>query len=150
MAKAKPKVPAKARKSERPKAPPKAQGRKKILIIEDDQAIVDSLVVLLKSKYDLDSAGDGNIGLDKIKSFKPDLVILDLLMPERDGFDVARKIKGDPKLKSTPVIALSSFTEMYDMNFGQAGAERTMPSDVYLTKPLDPATLLREIKEYIG
>ena len=111
---------------------------------------MDSLVVLLKSKYMVDSAADGNLGLDKIKSFKPDLVILDLLMPERDGFDVARKLKGDPKLSRIPIIALSSFTEMYDMNFSQGGAEKTLPTEVYLTKPLDPATLLREIKDYIG
>jgi len=71
-------------------------------------------------------------------------------MPGRDGFDVARCIKGDPKLKKIPIIALSSFTELYDMNFGQGGAEKTLPTEVYLTKPLDPATLLREIKEHLG
>jgi CheY-like chemotaxis protein len=150
MAKAKSKAPAKAAKPESPKKDPKPAGRRKILIIEDDPAIVDSLVVLLKGKFDLDAANDGEEGLIKVKSFKPDLIILDLLMPGRDGFDVARRIKGDPKLKGIPIIALSSFTELYDMNFGQGGAEKTLPTEVYLTKPLDPATLLREIKEHLG
>jgi len=124
--------------------------KKKILIIEDDQAIVDSIAVLLKNDYEVDSAGNGNIGLEKVKSFKPDLIILDLLMPERDGFDVCRKLKEDDVLKGIPVIALSSFTELYDVRLGGDDTKGMLPSDIYLSKPLDPPTLLREIKEQIG
>lgn len=149
MAKSKEKVPAKGRREESGEKEHKPAGRRRILIIEDDQAIVDSLVVLLKGIYDLEAANDGAQGLLKVKSFKPDLIILDLLMPERDGFDVARSIKNDPKMKSIPIIALSSFTELYDMNFGQGGAEKSLPTEVYLSKPLDPPTLLREIKEQL-
>ena len=154
MAKARAKAKKAAPKSKKAqpaaKAKERAPGKRKILVIEDDPAIVDSLVVLLKSKYEVESAEDGEQGLARVKSFKPDLIILDLLMPERDGFDVARAIKKDPKLKSIPIIALSSFTELYDMSFGGEGAEKTLPTEVYLTKPLDPPTLLREIKEQIG
>ncbi|MEW6200530.1 MAG: response regulator [bacterium] len=124
--------------------------KKKILIIEDDQAMIDSLTILLKNNYDVDSAKDGNEGLEKIKTVKPDLIILDLLMPERDGFDVCKKLKTDEKLKKIPVIALSSFTEMYGMSFGDEATKGSLPSDVYLSKPLDPETLVREIKQYIG
>lgn len=124
--------------------------KKKVLIIEDDQAMIDSLTILLKNNYEVDSAKDGNEGLEKLASFKPDLVILDLLMPERDGFDVCHKMKNDENLKNIPVIALSSFTELYDVRFGDEETKGVLPSDVYLSKPLDPPTLLREIKEHIG
>ena len=123
--------------------------KKKILIIEDDRAIINSLTVLLKDEYDVDSAKDGNEGLDKVGSFGPDLIILDLLMPERDGFDVAKKLKSDEKLKEIPVIALSSFTELFDMRFGDEATKSSLPTEVYLSKPLDPDTLIREIKQHI-
>jgi putative two-component system response regulator len=124
--------------------------KKKILIIEDDAAIVDSLVALLKNEYETDTAKNGNEGLDKVASFKPDLVILDLLMPERDGFDVCKKIKESEAYKGIPVIALSSFTELYGMSFSGDDTKGMLPSEIYLSKPLDPPTLMREIKEHIG
>ena len=127
-----------------------AKARKKILIIEDDEVIVNALTVLLKKDFELDSAENGNVGLEKVQSFNPDLIILDLLMPEKDGFDVARKLKGDDKLKKIPIIALSSFTEMYDMSFGDDAGKSSLPSEVYLSKPLDPQTLMREIKQHLG
>jgi putative two-component system response regulator len=124
--------------------------KKKILIIEDDPAIVDSIAALLKTEYEVESANNGNIGLEKVASFKPDLIILDLLMPEKDGFDVCQRLKKDDTLKGIPVIALSSFTELYDMRFGTEETKGMLPSDIYLSKPLDPPTLLREIKDHIG
>jgi putative two-component system response regulator len=124
--------------------------KKKILIIEDDAAIVDSIKALLKNEYDVDSAQNGNVGLEKVASFKPDLIILDLMMPEKDGFDVCKKLKADEALKSIPVIALSSFTELYGMSFTGDDTKSMLPSEIYLSKPLDPPTLLREIKEHIG
>ncbi|MFA6449881.1 MAG: response regulator [bacterium] len=124
--------------------------KKKILIIEDDPAIVDSIAALLKTDYDVDSAKNGNEGLEKVASFKPELIILDLLMPEKDGFDVCKRLKTDEALKNIPVIALSSFTELYGMSFSGEDTKGMLPSDIYLSKPLDPKTLLREIKDHIG
>jgi CheY-like chemotaxis protein len=124
--------------------------KKKILIIEDDSAMIESISVLLRKEYEVDSATDGNAGLEKITSYKPDLIILDLLMPQRDGFEVAQKLKKDDALKNIPIIALSSFTELYGMSLSGEETKGTLPSDVYLSKPLEPATLLREIKEHLG
>lgn len=123
--------------------------KKKILIIEDDASIVDSVAALLKSSYDVDSAKNGNEGLEKVASYKPDLIILDLLMPERDGFDVAQRLKKDAATKKIPIIALSSFSELYGMSFSGEDTKGSLPSEVYLSKPMDPDTLLREIKSYI-
>ena len=122
----------------------------KILIIEDDQAIINSLVILLKNDYEVDYGKDGNEGLDKVKKFEPDLIILDLLMPERDGFDVSKRLKANADTKDIPVIVLSSFTELHDMTFSDDAAKASLPNEVYLTKPIDPPTLLRVIKRYLG
>ncbi|HOC91167.1 MAG TPA: response regulator [bacterium] len=124
--------------------------KSKILIIEDDPTIVSSLTILLKGEYEIDSAKNGAEGLEKVDSFKPDLIILDLLMPGVDGFEVCKQLKQQDKYKGIPVIALSSFTELYDMRFGDEDTKGSLPSDVYLTKPLDPPTLLREIKEQLN
>jgi CheY-like chemotaxis protein len=122
--------------------------KKKILIIEDDQVIIDSLTILLKSEYDIESALDGNEGLKQVKAVRPDLIILDLLMPEKDGFAVSKTLKDDEDLKSIPVIALSSFTELYGVSFSDESSKSSLPTEVYLTKPVDPSTLLRLIKKY--
>jgi len=123
---------------------------KKVLIIDDDPSIVESISAFLKSQYVIETAGNGKEGLEKIKAFGPDLIILDLLMPEKDGFDVCKTLKNDESLKSIPVITLSSFTELYDMRFGTEDTKRALPTDIYLSKPFEPATLLREIKTFIG
>jgi len=123
--------------------------KKKILIIEDDRAMVDSLTVLLKKDYEMSSAKDGVEGMKKAAEINPDLIILDLLMPEKDGFAVSRELKDDKKLKKIPVIALSSFTELHGMSFGDDAGKSSLPTEVYLTKPVDPPTLLRLIKKYL-
>lgn len=123
--------------------------KKKILIIEDDSAIVDTLVILLKNQYEVDSAPDGLEGLKKVKTFNPDLIILDLLMPEKDGFAVSKTLKADETLKSIPIIALSSFTELHGISFSGDEEKAQLPAEVYLSKPIDPPTLLRLISKYI-
>lgn len=126
-----------------------AEKKKKILIIEDDAAMVDALTILLKSDYDVNSAKDGAKGLEAAKKSSPDLIILDLLMPVKDGFAVSKTLKAEKALKDIPVIALSSFTELYGMSFEGEEGKDSLPTEVYLTKPVDPPTLLRLIKKYL-
>jgi len=121
--------------------------KKKVLVIDDDQAIIDSTTAILESNYEVETAMNGKAGLEKVDSFKPDVIILDLLMPGVDGFDVCRTLKEDEKYKGIPIIALSSFTELYGMRFGNDETKSQLPSEVYLSKPLDPQTLIREIEE---
>ena len=123
---------------------------KKVMIVDDDPSIVDSLSAFLKGSYEIETACNGREGLERIRAAKPDIIILDLLMPEKDGFDVCKTLKSDEELKQIPVITLSSFTELYDMRFGAEDTKRALPTDIYLSKPFDPATLLREIKALLG
>ena len=89
---------------------------KKILVIEDDKFLRELIVrKLLKSDYDVYEAADGEEGLKKIKEERPDLVLLDLVLPSIDGFDVLARIKEDSNIKSIPVIILSNLGQREDL-----------------------------------
>ena len=81
----------------------------KILIIEDDQIILQMYRdKFLHEKFLVDTASDGEEGCSKLQSFRPDVVLLDLLLPERNGFDVLKFWKNDPELNTIPIIVLTN------------------------------------------
>jgi DNA-binding response OmpR family regulator len=91
----------------------------KILIIEDDQFIRESIVQRLKKEgYEASAAIDGEEGIKKVKEEKPALVLLDLVLPVLDGFEVLTKMKEDPSLSSIPVIILSNLDQKEDVERG--------------------------------
>ena len=113
----------------------------KVLIIDDEKEMVDMVSERLMAKgFDIMQAFDGKEGLEKAHSGKPDLIVLDLMMPEMNGYDVCRKLKIDEKFKDTPVIILSAKFEPDDIRFG-----KEMGADAYLTKPLELDVLLHKI-----
>ena len=118
----------------------------KILIIEDDQALVKSLSRRLEAAgYQVDSVSDGFAALEKIHNEKPDLVILDLMLPEVDGYKVCRMLKFDETYEDIHVIMLAGRTQEEDRNKGlQMGA------DAYIVKPFENRDLLRKIEEFLG
>jgi DNA-binding response OmpR family regulator len=122
----------------------------KILIIDDDTAIVESLKVLLSIKgYETETACDGEEGLCKAKDFCPDLVLLDLLLPQQDGFVIFKQLRLSAATQKTPVIVLSSFSERPDLPSGESlGAELT--PDMFMPKPVDPIKLLDKIKSLLS
>lgn len=112
---------------------------KKILVIDDEVAIRDLIELILKREnYQVKTAENGMIGLQEISSFEPDLVLLDLMLPDYSGYDVCREIG---KKSTIPVIMLSAKNEIIDKVLGlELGAED------YLTKPFDNRELLARIK----
>jgi len=91
----------------------------KILIIEDDKFLRELMAQkLLALKYDIVQAIDGEDGLKKVKETKPDLVLLDLILPGINGFEVLEKIKADPEISSIPVIILSNLGQREDIEKG--------------------------------
>lgn len=118
----------------------------KILIIEDDQALVKSLSRRLEAAgYEVDSVSDGFAALEKIHNEKPNLVILDLMLPEVDGYKVCRMLKFDEAYKDTPVIMLTGRTQEEDRNKGLR-----MGADAYIIKPFENRELLRKIEELLA
>lgn len=113
-----------------------------ILIVEDEADIVDLVRYNLeKEGYRVQSAADGEKGLERIRSSPPALVVLDLLLPKLDGLAVCREMRGDPRTKAVPVLMLTARGEEMDKLAGfEAGA------DDYLTKPFSPRELVARVK----
>lgn len=89
---------------------------KKILFIEDERALQKTLGDLLRGEgYEVQSAYDGETGLEMVKTEKPDLILLDLILPKLHGFDVLKRIKEDPEIRDIPLIVLTNLEDMGDV-----------------------------------
>jgi len=126
----------------------KRDRRKKILVVDDDKIIVETLVQALEEDqygYDVYSAADGFEARLQIAHFKPDLLILDIRMPNIDGYEVCRKIKSTPAGKETKVIVLSAYLD------GEAFEQmRTYGADACFSKPLQLAQMKCEVAKLLG
>ncbi len=92
---------------------------KKILLVEDDSFISDMYKAKLEYLgYDIETAENGKIGMEKAVSFAPDLILLDIVMPERDGFELLADLKKDEKLKDLPIILLTNLGRREDIEKG--------------------------------
>ena len=119
---------------------------KRILVVEDQEDLRGLLRTLLTgSGYEVLEAANGEAGVAKAKSDRPDLVLMDIQMPVLDGYEATRQIKADSDLKATPVIAVSSFAMKGDEDKARAAG-----CDHYVTKPYSPMQLLRVIRGYLG
>ncbi|MGQ9598930.1 MAG: response regulator transcription factor [Anaerolineae bacterium] len=114
----------------------------RILVVDDDREIVRLLSAYLEqSNYKVFVAYDGETALHILRRERPDLVILDLMLPDRDGWDVTRIIRGDPTLKSIPILMLTARVEDQDKIVGlELGA------DDYVTKPFNPREVMARVR----
>ncbi|MFA6320285.1 MAG: response regulator [Candidatus Omnitrophota bacterium] len=113
----------------------------KILIVDDEKDFIDMLAERLMAKgFNIVEAFNGKDGLDKAHAEKPDVIVLDLTMPEMSGYDVCRKLKIDKNYKDIPIIMLTGKFQPNDIEFG-----REMGADAYLTKPLELKALSHKI-----
>ncbi|MFH1462721.1 MAG: response regulator [bacterium] len=115
----------------------------KILIIEDDKFLRELISQkLLKERYNVSEAVDGEDGIKKIKSEKPDLILLDLILPGIDGFEVLSQMKAIPELSSIPVIILSNLGQKEDVEKGlKLGAV-----DYLIKAHFTPGEIIEKIK----
>jgi DNA-binding response OmpR family regulator len=119
---------------------------KKILVVDDEVNIVKMLESRLKaSGYEVVAAHDGQEGLDKARSEQPDLIILDLMMPKIDGYNVCRMLKFDDRYKHIPIMMVTAKDQESDVKLGFE-----VRADAYVTKPFDSKALLEKVKEFIG
>lgn len=114
----------------------------KILVCDDERHIVRLIQVNLERQgYQVVTAYDGKEGLEKIKAEKPNLVVLDVMMPYMDGFEVLKSLRREPEFESLPVIMLTAKAQDKDVFEGyHYGA------DMYLTKPFNPIELVTFVK----
>ena len=124
----------------------------KILLVDDDPDILDAMsAVLTMHEYAVVTAKDGQDGLAKLRSEKPDLMILDLMMPRMDGFAVCKELQ-DPrwaKLSNIPIIILTSVREDAGRRRYQLGTGLQLRVNDYMEKPIDPSTLLARVGTYL-
>lgn len=118
----------------------------KVLIVDDEPFNIDVLEQALDgTDYQVTRASNGQEALGKIHSEQPDLILLDLMMPIVDGFQVLAKVKDDPMLRDIPIIIVSAEHDSKSIVKGiKQGAED------YLTKPIDTAQFLKKVKEFLG
>lgn len=111
----------------------------KILVVDDDQNIAELISLYLqKEGYDTQEAYTGKQGVDAFESYKPDLILLDVMLPEMDGYDVCKSIRRTSK---TPIIMLTAKCDVFDKVLGlELGA------DDYIAKPFDPKELTARVK----
>ena len=115
--------------------------KKRILLIEDEVDMVYALTLQLEAiNCEVLSAADGQMGLDIARKEKPDLIILDLMLPKMDGYKICRMLKFDERYKQIPIIMFTARVQDQDKKLGQE-----VGADAYITKPFDSKALLDKI-----
>jgi DNA-binding response OmpR family regulator len=113
---------------------------KRVLVIDDDAVILQLLRVNFEmDDYEVLTALDGQTGLGMAIQAPPDVILLDVMMPEMDGLEVARRLRAHEATAGVPIVMLSAKAQASDILAGEAVA------DVYITKPFDPLELLEEV-----
>lgn len=117
----------------------------KILVVDDDRSIVEILQFLLKKEgHSISIARDGKAALDMAHQDRPDLIVLDVMMPEMDGFTVSGLLFKDPGLRSVPILILTArgnAREIFDL----------VPNvSLYMEKPFEPETLLQNVRKLLS
>jgi len=122
----------------------------RILLVDDDVDFVESTRIVLESKpYDVIVAKNGDEGLKKAKEAKPDLIILDVIMPVKDGFTAAEQLKEDPELSRIPTIMLTAFAEKHAEASIPVSRGFTLEAEDYIEKPVSPQELLARVEKQL-
>lgn len=117
-----------------------------ILVVDDEPSIVLSLQVLMqRAGFDVRIARDGDEALRSVENFTPDLILLDAMMPKRDGFDVCQTLRNNPAWKSLPIIMLTARSRDVERQKGLA-----LGATDYITKPFSTRDLLTTVRRHLG
>ena len=121
------------------------ENKRRLLVVEDELDLAEMVKLRLKANgYEVLIAYDGQAGLDLARQEKPDLIILDLMLPKIDGYKICRMLKFDEKYKHIPIIMFTARAQESDKKMGS-----DVGADAYITKPFDAQALLSKIKELI-
>jgi DNA-binding response OmpR family regulator len=119
---------------------------KTILIVDDEPNIVVSLEFLMKREgFDVAIAADGESALAAIEASKPDLILLDIMMPGKDGYEVCRQIRATPDWQTIKIVMVSAKSRDTEIAKGLA-----LGADAYITKPFSSKELAQQVKQLLG
>lgn len=122
----------------------------KILVVDDEPDMVEMIKAALEgAAYQVIAAYDGQEGVEKAKSEKPDAIILDIMMPVKDGFTACKELKGDPACRDIPVLILTGVSDHFaDSRYAKSmGLE--LDAEDYIDKPIDPKVLLARLQKLL-
>lgn len=118
----------------------------RVLIAEDEPHIVESLsFILSRAGCEVSSAGDGEAALAKIRADRPSVVILDVMLPKMNGFDVLKTVRADPAVQETKVIILTAKGQSQDRRMAEE-----IGADAFVTKPFSNQTIVDTVRELAG
>jgi len=124
--------------------------RAKILLVDDDIDFVEATKIILESKpYEVIVAYEGDEALRKAREENPDLIILDIIMPVKDGFTAAEQLKKDPQLSKIPVIMLTSFSSRGQETSLPVSRGFALEAEDYMEKPVTPEELLARLDKLL-
>jgi len=120
--------------------------QKKILIVDDEPNIVVPLEFLMEqNNFEVKVAESGEQALEAIEDFKPDLILLDIMLPGMDGYEVCQKVRQNPQLQQTKIIFLSAMARTIDIAKGMG-----LSADSYITKPFSISDVVDNVKKLLG
>jgi len=126
------------------------KSKAKILLVDDDKDFVEATKLVLESgSYEVIVAYDGDEGLEKARKERPDLIILDIIMPVKDGFSAAEQLKKIPELNKIPVIMLTSFSEKVGETSLSVSQGLALDAEDYVDKPVAPEELLKRVERLL-
>jgi two-component system alkaline phosphatase synthesis response regulator PhoP len=124
---------------------------KKILIVDDEPDLVEAVAIILESKgYAVAKAYGGVEGLKKVRTENPDLIVLDVMMPDKDGYAVCKELKADAKYRSIPILLLTAvvsniLTSRYTQEMGME-----TEADDFVDKPVEPQELIKRVERLLS
>ena len=122
----------------------------RILIVDDDPDIVESVGTILKKKnHEVIEAYGGNEGLEKARKEKPDAIILDVMMPDKDGYEVCKELKADPDYSNIPILLLTAVVSQISKTTYTHRMGMETEADDYVDKPVEPSELVRLVERLL-
>ena len=118
--------------------------KKKIIVVEDEMDIAELVKLVLQTEdFEVETVLDAPSAYDMIKAYKPDAILLDLVMPKMNGWEVFKLIRSDPEFARVPIAILTAKTQAFDQMVGL----HVMKADAYITKPFGKQELINKIHE---
>jgi len=123
--------------------------RRYVLIVDDDPDLVETVAMMLESKgYEVGKAYDGVEGEESIKKRRPDLLVLDVMMPRKDGYKLCAELKGNKATKDIPIILLTAVGDAVPSTTYTHADGKATEADEYIPKPVDAKTLVQTVDSF--
>jgi len=127
------------------------ESRPKILVIDDEPDMVDMLrMALEKASYEVIAAYDGSEGIEKAKAEQPDAIVLDIMMPEKDGFVACQELKSDAATADIPILILTAVGSRFADTRYAKSMGLDLEAEDYIDKPVDPNELVKRVKKLLA